>query len=237
VQSKGRQHLDSEEGRGRDESDLTELKIRRKKSAARREPTQIGEQDGNVGPGQYEPKLEAARKQAPAYSWSISKTVREETNGPAANKQVVDNPGPGKYNQQQFSIGMKMMKGMLHQETVLEDKNRGQHSYQKLVQKVSAKAKGDYASKKEKHVLRKKYMANKVQPGAHQNIFKLSDFRQEQKQDYLQFFGTTDAKIKEDNFYNSKNTAVGPGTYEAGKGAFLPKGTRRANTASFTSTR
>lgn len=80
-------------------------------------------------------------------------------------------------------------------------------------------------------------MANKVQPGAHQNIFKLSDFRQEQKQDYLQFFGTTDAKIKEDNFYNSKNTAVGPGTYEVGKGAFLPKSTRRANTASFTSNR
>jgi len=34
---------------------------------------------------------------------------------------------------------MKMMKGILHQETVLEDKNRGQHNYQKLVQKVSAK--------------------------------------------------------------------------------------------------
>lgn len=99
MQSKGRQHLDSEDGRGRDESDLTELKIRRKKSATRREPTQIGEQEGNVGPGQYEPKLEAARKQAPSYSWSISKTVREETHGPAANKQVVDNPGPGKYNQ------------------------------------------------------------------------------------------------------------------------------------------
>ena len=68
---------------------------------------------------------------------------------------------------------------------MLEDKNRGQHSYQKLVQKVSAKAKGDYANKKEKHVLRKTYMANKVQPGAHQTIFKLSDFKQEKKQDYL----------------------------------------------------
>ena len=130
-----------------------------------------------------------------------------------------------------------MMKGILHQETVLEDKNRGQHNYQKLVQKVSAKAKGDYASKKEKHVLRKKYMANKVQPGAHQNIFKLSDFRPEKKQDYLQFFGTTDAKIKEDNFYNNKNAAVGPGSYEASRGAFQPKGARRANTASFATNR
>jgi len=132
---------------------------------------------------------------------------------------------------------MKMMKGILHQETVLEDKNRGQHNYQKLVQKVSAKAKGDYANKKEKHILRKKYMANKVQPGAHQNIFRQSDFRPEKKQDYLQFFGTTDAKIKEDNFYNSKDVHIGPGTYEAATGAFLPKGTRRANTASFATSR
>lgn len=129
VQSKGRPAYDSEEERARAESDLTELKIRRKKSAARREPTQLDEQDGNVGPGQYEPKLEAAKKQAPAYSWSLSKTVREDTSGPAGNKHAAENPGPGKYNQQQFSIGMKMMKGMLHQETVLEDKNRGQHSY------------------------------------------------------------------------------------------------------------
>ena len=77
-------------------------------------------------------------------------------------------------------------------------------------------------------------MANKVQPGAHQNIFKQSDFRPERKQDYLQFFGTTDAKIKEDNFYVSKNAAVGPGSYDANKGAFQPKSERRANTASFT---
>lgn len=129
VQSKGRPAYDSDDGRGRDDSALTELKIRRKKSAARREPTQLGEQEGNVGPGQYEPKHEAAKRQAPAYSWSLSKTVREDGGGAAATKQVGENPGPGKYNQQQFSIGMKMMKGMLHQETVLEDKNRGQHSY------------------------------------------------------------------------------------------------------------
>jgi hypothetical protein len=217
-----------------DESSLAELKIRRKRSPKQREPGQMEEQDGHIGPGQYEPKIEASRKQAPAYSWGASKTVREET---ATHKQLLENPGPGKYNQQQHSIGMKMMKGILHQETVLEDKNRGQHNYQKLVQKVSAKAKGDYASKKEKHVLRKKYMANKVQPGAHQNIFKQSDFRPERKQDYLQFFGTTDAKIKEDNFYNSKNVAVGPGTYDAGRTAFLPKAARRANTASFATNR
>lgn len=102
---------------------------------------------------------------------------------------------------------------------------------------MSAKAKGDYASKKEKHVLRKKYMASKVQPGAHQNIFKESDFRPERKQDYLQFFGTTDAKIKEDNFYVNKNVAVGPGSYDAHKGAFQTKSGRRANTASFASQR
>ena len=53
----------------------------------------------------------------------------------------------------------------------------------------------------------------------------------------MQFFGTTDAKIKEDNFYNNKNAAVGPGSYDPAKGAFLPKNTRRANTASFNSNR
>lgn len=52
-----------------------------------------------------------------------------------------------------------------------------------------------------------------VQPGAHQNIYKHSDFAVQKKQEFLQFFGTTDSKIKEDNFLNNRNTLVGPGTY------------------------
>jgi hypothetical protein len=53
---------------------------------------------------------------------------------------------------------MKMMKGILQQETVLEEKNRGTHNHQKLVQKLSTKAKSEYASKKERHIMKKKYM-------------------------------------------------------------------------------
>lgn len=75
------------------------------------------------------------------------------------------------------SIGFKMVRGILQQDAVLDDKNRGQGNYNKLVQKLSNKAKNEYAHKKERHVMRKKYMASKVQPGAHQNIYKHSDFR------------------------------------------------------------
>lgn len=129
VQAKGRHHIDGDEPPLQDDSSLAELKIRRKRSPSRKDTVQIEEPEGRVGPGQYEPKIEVSRKQAPKYSWGISKTIRDETTSPTLNKQILENPGPGKYNQQQHSIGMKMMKGMLHQETVLEDKNRGQHSY------------------------------------------------------------------------------------------------------------
>ena len=125
VQAKGRHYVDGEEPPVQDDSELAELKIRRKRSPSRKDPATVEEAEGRVGPGQYEPKIEVSRKQAPAYSWGISKTIRDETTSPTLNKQILENPGPGKYNQQQHSIGMKMMKGMLHQETVLEDKNRG----------------------------------------------------------------------------------------------------------------
>ena len=85
--------------------------------------------------------------------------------------------------------------------------------------------------------MRKKYMASRVQPGGHQNIFKESDFTQGAKHDYLQFFGTTDVKIKGDNFLDSKNPKVGPGAYEAHPGSFQPKAARRAGTAGFISNR
>ena len=85
--------------------------------------------------------------------------------------------------------------------------------------------------------MKKKYMASRVQPGAHQNVFKDSDFRQVKKQDYLQFFGTTDAKIKADNFIDNKNNKVGPGSYDVYSNSFKSKESRRANTASFVSNR
>jgi hypothetical protein len=85
--------------------------------------------------------------------------------------------------------------------------------------------------------MRKKYMASRVQPGGHQNIFKQSDFEQAAKHDYLQFFGTTDVKIKPDNFIESKNPKVGPGAYDTPSTGFQPKAARRAGTAGFISNR
>jgi hypothetical protein len=55
-----------------------------------------------------------------------------------------------------------MMKGILQQENILEDKNRGLNNYHKLVQKMPEKAKNEYANKKERHIMRKKYMQSKV---------------------------------------------------------------------------
>jgi hypothetical protein len=130
-----------------------------------------------------------------------------------------------------------MMKGILQQENVLEDKNRGSTNYNRLVQKMPAKAKNEYAHKKERHVMRKKYMESKVQPGAHQDLIKHTDFKPVKKQDFLQFFGTTDNKIDDKNFVNSKNPNLGPGSYDAYAGSFQPKQARRAYTASFATNR
>ena len=80
-------------------------------------------------------------------------------------------------------------------------------------------------------------MESKVQPGAHQDLVKQSDFRPVHKQDFLQFFGTTDNKIEDKNFIKSKQPNLGPGTYEAYSGSFQPKQARRAYTASFATNR
>ena len=85
--------------------------------------------------------------------------------------------------------------------------------------------------------MRKKYMQSKVQPGAHQDLFKQSDFKPVQKQDFLQFFGTTDNKIDDQNFVNNKHPNLGPGTYDSYKDSFQPKNARRAYTASFATNR
>ena len=51
----------------------------------------------------------------------------------------------------------------------------------------------------------------------------------------MQFFGSTDAKIKEENFILNKNNDLGPGTYDAYSKGFA--NAKRANTAAFSSTR
>ena len=84
--------------------------------------------------------------------------------------------------------------------------------------------------------MRKKYMNSKVQPGQHQNIYVQSDFKYQQKQDYLQFFGTTDVKIDDKNFVNNhQNSKIGPGAYEAYAASF--KNSRKAQTATFQTSR
>ena len=62
--------------------------------------------------------------------------------------------------------------------------------------------------------MKKKFYEGKVEPGAYQQIFRQSDFNCAPKQEFLQFFGTTDSKIKEENFVLNKNNNVGPGAYE-----------------------
>lgn len=86
--------------------------------------------------------------------------------------------------------------------------------------------------------MRKKFIQSRVEPGKYQNIFKQSDFKQLKKQDYLQFFGSTDSKIKEENFIvGNKINELGPGCYDSkGYGKSFTN-VKRANTAAFQSNR
>lgn len=127
---------------------------------------------------------------------------------------------------------MKMLKGILQQEGALEDQAKVPTNYHRLVQRLSNKTKHENDIKKEKHVMKKRFVQSKVQPGAHQNLLAMSDFNIPPKPEFLQFFGATDCKIAENNFVANKNYAVGPGAYNLYASSF--KETKRANTANFT---
>lgn len=90
VQAKNRLQAErmygSMDEQDQDDSTLAELRIRKRRSLERKDGAQIEIKDVRVGPGQYDPKIEAGRKQAPAYSWCASKTVRDETTAPQLNK-------------------------------------------------------------------------------------------------------------------------------------------------------
>ena len=75
----------------------------------------------NIGPGQYDANIDLTRKKPPTCNWSSYRTKRQ----PQVPKTQQEGPGPDKYNQQQASIGMKMMRGIIQQENVLDDKNKG----------------------------------------------------------------------------------------------------------------
>jgi hypothetical protein len=79
--------------------------------------------------------------------------------------------------------------------------------------------------------MKKRFIDSKVQPGAHQDIIKQSDFRQVSKPDHLQFFGTTDCKIVESNFVRNKLYDVGPGSYDLMYANSFKPSQKRANTA------
>ncbi len=98
-----------------------------------------------------------------------------------------------------------------------------------MVQRLSNKAKEEIEMKKEKHIMKKRFIQSKVQPGAHQNLVVMSDFRAGAKPEHLQFFGTTDCKIAEGNFVVNKMYQVGPGTYNAYADSFKGR-EKRANT-------
>ena len=67
----------------------------------------------------------------------------------------------------------------------------------------------------------------------------MSDFKLVNRPEHLQFFGTTDCKIAENNFVRNKLYEVGPGTYEdKGKNMYANSfkqiaSSKRANTAAF----
>jgi hypothetical protein len=107
-----------------DEFEVTELKIKEPKKTF--PPIYQNEEDPNIGPGQYDPQTTYTKKQYPATGWSLSKSTR------LPNNAAPENPGPANYNQQHESISRKMMKGILQQEN-LEDKNKGQQNYHRLV--------------------------------------------------------------------------------------------------------
>jgi len=94
------------------------------------------------------------------------------------------------------------------------------------VAKLSSKTKEENLKKKERHLMKKEFIESKVQPGAHQNIFKMSDFGKVKPKDEIYHnFGSTDAKIAE--VVISKNPNVGPGSYDVYAKSFM----KRANTA------
>lgn len=85
--------------------------------------------------------------------------------------------------------------------------------------------------------MKKKFIQSKVQPGAHQDIIKQSDFRQMVKPEHLQFFGTTDCKIMESNFVRNKLYEVGPGSYSLMYANSFKPDSKRAGTAQFSHAR
>lgn len=99
---------------------------------------------------------------------------------------------------------------------------------QRRVTKLSQKTKEENELIKQKHMLKKKFLQSKLEPGHHQDIIKQSDFNVKPRPDYLQFFGSTDCKIADLN--TNKNPDMGPGTYDA-------KIKRNINTATFVSRR
>jgi hypothetical protein len=66
-------------------------------------------EDGAVGPGYYDPSINLVRKKPPSCGWSNYRTQRRSN----VQGHLLQNPGPEKYNQQQTSIGMKMMKNII----------------------------------------------------------------------------------------------------------------------------
>ena len=126
-----------------------------------------------------------------------------------------------------------MIKGIIQNEkAVVDEASLQQTNFNRLKQNLNQKTKNENEIKKERHIMKKKFMESKVQPGAHQNIAKMSDFYQEKKPEHLQFFGTTDCKIQENHFVANTNFNVGPGSYNLYQNSFR-RTEKRASTAGF----
>lgn len=132
-----------------------------------------------------------------------------------------------------MSIGIKQVKGMVKQEHAYGEDGVPTTNIVRQVQRLSQKTKEENEIKKEKHIMKKRFLDSKVAPGAHQDIVKMSDFKFATRPEYLQFFGSTDCKIADTNLTSNKNPNVGPGTYEIN----AKKQEKRAHTANFASHR
>ncbi len=106
-------------------------------------------------------------------------------------------PGPGSYEVGKI-VGGGNKEAKDHQDEEEDEKRKKMHNfnhYKQLQQKMNVE-RYNYEDKKKKHVEQKKDLQARIGPGAYINPKQHSEFRQEPKPEYLQFFGSTEERFK-----------------------------------------
>jgi len=151
-----------------------------------------------LGPGAYDPDYTKLKKAAPIIDWAARKAARfdaKETQSPKnASKEAL--PGPGQYD-----VGVAT--GLIGANAVKErvedvEKRKKQNSFAncKLIQQKIYAERFNIAEKKSRHIDTKKDAGARVGPGTYINPKVHSEFRPENKPEYLQFFGSTEERFK-----------------------------------------